>query len=215
MSVCSLLNLFGQNIDDDRDKWYEIKFAKADSLIEEGLPRDAEAIYNVIFERSKAENYYEVLLKVINDRMVNKCYYEENALKIVIEQLKGDIEKLEYPVDQVAHSILGNLYWQYYIQNRWRIYDRTAIASNANSDIETWDIKRIVQETVHEINMSLANPLKLQATPVAIFENILEGNDSNRPLRPTMYDLLTHRAIGIFSNEEIGVTNPIKLICGL
>ncbi len=210
VSICSLLNLFGQESEDDRDEWYEIKFAKADSLIEEGLPRDAETVYNEIFKRSKAEKYYEVLLKVINDRMVNKCYFEENALLRVIEQLKADIGNIDFPVNQVAHSILGNLYWQYYAQNRWRIHNRTAIASNANSDIETWDIKRIIQETIQEIDLSLANPVRLQATPVDIFNEMLKGNDSNRPLRPTLYDLLAHRAIGMFTNDEVGVTTPMN-----
>lgn len=210
VTICSLLNLFGQNSEDDRDEWYAAKFETADSLIEEGLPRDAEAIYNLIFERAKSEKYYEALLTVINSRMVNRCYFEENALLNVIEQLKGDIGKLDYPVNQVAHSILGNLYWHYLEQNRWRIYDRTTIASNENLNIESWDVKRIVQETIREIDLSLANPLKLQATPVDIFENILDGNNDYRSLRPTLYDLLSHRAISMFSNEEVGVTVPME-----
>ena len=177
--------LFSQTAENS-DEWYELQFEKADSLISEGLPRDVEPIYESIFERSKLEGNYIVLLEVINKRMVNKCFFEENALSKVIGQLKGDIKQLSFPTNQVAHSLLGSLYWNYYTSNRWRIHNRTSLATVVTDDIETWDIKRIIQEVIAEIDLSLENPDRLQNIPVDIFEGILDGDDDYPNIRQTL-----------------------------
>jgi len=206
----SFQNLIGQETTTKGyNNWYTKHFVMADSVIMEGLPLDAEPIYNMIFERSRLEKNHIIQLRVINDRMVNKCYYEEKALFKVIQQLKSDIEILEFPVDQVAHSILGNLYWQYYRQNWWRIHQRTSLSGEAGDDIETWDLKRIVQEVINEFNLSLKNPDKLFNTPVGIFDEILDNY--GKEWRPTILDLLAHRAINIYRNTEVGIAIPIDV----
>jgi uncharacterized protein YfaS (alpha-2-macroglobulin family) len=201
--------LFSQT-NENSDEWYELQFEKADSLISEGLPRDVEPIYESIFERSKLEGNYLELLEVINKRMMNKCFFEENALNKVIGQLRGDIKQLTFPANQVAHSLLGSLYWNYYTSNRWRIHNRTSLASGITDDIETWDIRRIIQEVIAEIDLSMENPERLQNTPVDIFVGILNGDDDYRNLRPTVYDLLAHRAIGVFKNGEVDIIFPVE-----
>ncbi len=207
-TVC-ISEIAGQSTTNGSNAWYLSQFKKADSLNLEGLPRDAEPIYNLIFNRSRAEKNYTMQLKTIDDRMVNKCYFEEKALVKVIQQLKADIHTLEFPVNQVGHSILGNLYWQYYQQNRWRIHQRTNLSGDAGDDIETWDLKRIVQEVIHEFNLSLENPDRLYNTPVNIFDEILSGEREERKLRPTLLDLLAHRALNIYTNYEVALTSPI------
>ncbi len=205
----SFQTLIAQKTTNGYTKWYINQFAKADSIVLEGLPRDAEPIYDLIFKRSRSEKNYVVQLSVINNRMVNKCYYQENALLEVIEQLKADMDLLEFPVDQVAHSILGNLYWQYYQQNRWRIHQRTGLKGDAGHDIQTWDVKRIVQEVLNEFDLSLQNSDRLFNTPIGIFKEMMD--DDGEEWRPTVLDLLAHRAINIYKNAEVDITSPVDM----
>ncbi len=189
--------------------WFERQFEKADALILEGLPRNAEPVYDLIFEKAKKENNHVILLRAINDRMINKCFFEENALLKVIEQLKTDIETLEFPVNQIAHSVLGNLYWQYYQQNRWRVQNRTPLYDEKNTDIEVWDLKRIVKEVISEFDQSIENQHKLGKFTVDTYNDILGGDDELRHLRPTLLDLLAHRALDIYKNSEVSVISPV------
>ncbi|WP_075590159.1 alpha-2-macroglobulin family protein [Labilibacter marinus] len=190
--------------------WYDKQFEVIDSLLMEGLPRDATPIYDNIFERAIQEKNYLVQLRAVNDRMVNLCYYEEKGLVKVIDQLKGDMDKLEFPINQVGHSILGNLYWQYYQQNRWRIHQRTTIQENAGDNIETWDLKRIMSEVIKEMNLSLENPDQLYKIPVDMFDYLLVGDSTNRIFRPSLLDLLTHRVINLYRNDETGLSSPVN-----
>ncbi|TLX76620.1 hypothetical protein E9993_06945 [Labilibacter sediminis] len=192
------------------DNWYSKQLSKADSLILEGLPRDADKVYDQIFNKAMQDDNKLIQLRVLHDRMVNRCYYEENAEVKIIKQLKQDIERLEFPVKQVAHSILATFYWQYYQHYRWRIHERTNLLDNLSNDIETWDLKKIVQEVIKEFNLSLQHPDKLYDTPIGIFDILLYGDKENRIYRPTLLDLLAHRALSVYANGEAAITSPIE-----
>ncbi|WP_044262675.1 alpha-2-macroglobulin family protein [Saccharicrinis fermentans] len=188
-----------------------MQFELADSLEKEGLPREAANVYDVIFDRAIQDKKYIEQLRAIDSRMVNQYHYEENALVKVIHQLKSDTKNMDFPVNQIAHSILGNLYWQYYQQNRWRIHQRTTLQKDAGDNLETWDLKRIISETILEINYSLENPSRLYETPIDTFKYLLQGDSTTRKYRPTVLDLLSHRALTLYANDETGLTSPANV----
>ena len=50
----------------------------------------------------------------------------------------------------------------------------------------------------------------LQKTPIATYDALLEKGDADaRHLRPTLYDVLAHRAIGFFQNTEPDLLKPV------
>jgi len=190
--------------------WYTQQFEIADSLVGIGLPRDAEPVFNQIINRSEKEKNHVILLKAIDNRMVNSCYFEEKALLKVMGDLKAEMAIMDFPVNQIAHSILANLYWNYYSQNRWKYQNRTTLSQGAGNDIETWDLKRIMSEVITQFDSSLINPDRLRKIPVEAFEEMLEGDKNTRNLRPTLYDLLAYRALDIYKNDEAGLTKPAE-----
>ena len=201
---CSLL---AQETDQD---WYGQKFEEADSLVLAGLPRDAALVYDQIFQQARMDNNQIILIKVINERMINRSYFEIDALNGVIDMLQEDMKSLDFPVNQIAHSILGDLYWNYYQQNRWQIHSRTTLESHAGDDITTWDLKRIMLEVIREYDLSLQNATKLKEIQVEQFEGVLRGNENFRNLRPTLYDLLAHRVLQTYQNSETGLIAPVE-----
>jgi len=87
--------------------------------------------------------------------------------------------------------------------------NRTETVAFKNDDIRTWDLKKIVQETMTHYNLSLQSADSLKRTRISHFNDILLlGDSAGRKLRPTLYDFLAHRASGFFMHEEPGLTKP-------
>lgn len=204
--ITLILNYSGRQ--SQSDKWYQQQFQKAESFIEQGLPRSAAEVYDTIFTRALQEQNKIMQIKVINDRLISRCYYEPEALQLVIDLLKKDLPKLEPPVQQIAHSLLGQIYWQYYQNDRWRILNRTNLAKPDSQDVTTWTAQRLVNQAVEHYQQSLQPAGKLQNITSKKYKEVLKST-SHLNLLPTLYDLLAERALNIFKNSEAGLTQPM------
>ncbi len=137
-------------------------------------------------------------------------YKEEDAFVKNLVALREEVRTAEFPAKPVLHSMLGELYWQYYANNRYRFYNRSAVAKEVNNDdIATWSLDKIVEETVGQYDLSLESADESKRTLINIYEPILEGgNEKGRNLRPTLYDFLANRAASFYSIDEASLTRP-------
>lgn len=189
---------------------FETRFSTADSLLNQGLPREAIKIYDDIYLHALSENKHEELIRSIVERNKSICFIEEEPLVGIIEQLNKDIEHIKAPAQQIIHSLIAEIYWSYYQQNRWRFHNRTATVASTGNDIRTWDLSRLANQTIHHLHLSLQNEKLLQQTPINNFASLLQGDSTLRYLRPTLYDVLAHRALDIIKNSETGLTKPAE-----
>ena len=140
-------------------------------------------------------------------RMTFQSDLENDALQAVISGLKKDIEKAGYPVKPVLQSLLAQMFWNYYQQNRYQFSQRSQL-NKRDTDFTTWDLKTIIDETSRLYDLSLKDATKEQSTPLSVFDDVLEGDKATRYLRPTLYDLLVQRALDFFLSGESGITKP-------
>jgi|GEM_PF-65551 len=178
-----------------------------DSLASLGLPKSALAEIEKLDNLSRKNNNVPQQVKAVIYRMTFQSYLEENALEAIITRLKADITKAEYPVKPVLQSLLAEIYWKYYQQNRYQ-FSRRSVLEKSDSDFTRWDLKTLINEVSALYKLSLSNPEKEQQTPVNILDGILVGDSTTRNLRPTLYDLLAHRALDFFLNEESDLLKP-------
>lgn len=191
-----------------QNTWYEFRFDQIDSLLKEGLPREASVIYDSIYSKAMAENNDIMLVRSVIGQCESLFSLEEEPLVKVIDRLEADAGKAKTPIHQIFHSVIAESYWKYYQQNRWRFHNRTATEQPVGNDITTWDLTRIAQEAIKHTQLSLVDDLKLQKTTANEFSSLLIGDSTLRNLRPTLYDLLAHRALQLLANGEIGLLKP-------
>jgi hypothetical protein len=103
-------------------------------------------------------------------------------------------------------SVLADLYWQYFQQNRYSILNRTEVTNQDLPDFKTWDANRFTTEITNLYLASIADAEKLKTTPVDIYGDILISPGGARPYRPTLFDLLGHRAFDYFANDQANIT---------
>jgi len=181
-------------------------FARIDSLANTGKPKDALALIGKINKQAQSDNNAPLLIKSVIYRMMFQSYLEEHAFDKILIDLREDINNAKQPEKSILQSLLAETYWNYLQQNRWQITQRTQVQGDTGSDIKTWSIKKLSDETAKYYLLSLKEIELLQQTKVDVLDAVLAGDKNNRKFRPTLYDLLAHRAIDIFNNTQITLT---------
>ncbi|HSW55487.1 MAG TPA: alpha-2-macroglobulin family protein [Ignavibacteriaceae bacterium] len=189
---------------------YKAAWQKVDSLEQKGLTRSALEVVEEIYKAAKKDNNQPQFIKSVFYKLKYGNYIEEDSHVKIVNDVKAEIDAAQFPANAILESILANVYWQYYQNNRWRFQQRTETVNFDNEDFQTWDLARLIREVVKYFNASLEQSEKLKKIPLKEFEDILVyGTTEHAYLRPTLYDLLAHQALAFFVNDEASVTQPV------
>ena len=113
------------------------------------------------------------------------------------------------PLSQLLRSTLMDRWWQRYQRDRWRIMDRTELDGSFNAaDPETWTQGRYTERVIREARASVEPGDSLRRIPVGELGELLLGDTGAYSLRPTIYDVLAHRALSVFINSETRLAEP-------
>ncbi|SNC75233.1 MG2 domain-containing protein [Hymenobacter gelipurpurascens] len=172
-----------------------------------------EPIYQVARQRQDTPEYLRALLYKLRLLEAKEEEADEKAIALV----EADLKTAKFPARPILHSLLGQLYAQYYQQHRYQLYDRTRAAAPdpddaSTADIRTWDAARLGSAVVQHFRASLQEePQRQQQLKLAALGYAVRGGDAEGlALRPTLYDLLAHRAADGLQNEEFYVTRPAE-----
>jgi uncharacterized protein YfaS (alpha-2-macroglobulin family) len=187
---------------------YFREWARVDSLSALGLYKSALDLTNQIYTRAKTENNNEQIVKALIHRFKFSDTFQENSEEFAMYDLRNELKTAKYPLAPVLHSMLGDLYWQYYERNRWQFAQRSQTVSFKNDSINTWSLAELTNNAVREYNLSLEQSDLLKKEVVGVYDAVIEKGDAAANLRPTLYDFLAHRAIDYFSGEEPSITRP-------
>lgn len=187
-------------------KYEQIAF-RIDSLASIGLPASALKEVEKLDAMAHADNNASQQVRSVIYRITFQAYLEDNAFVPIIRRLNSDIDQAKYPVKPVLQSLLAQFYWSYYKLNRYRFGQRTE-SVNRDTDFTAWDLKTILNQTSRLYELSLADAVKEQNTPMDILDGVLEGDKETRYLRPTLYDLLVNRAFDFFLSDEAAINQP-------
>jgi uncharacterized protein YfaS (alpha-2-macroglobulin family) len=187
---------------------YDAAWKKVEHLQQkEGLSRSAETELLQIYQAAKREKNAPQMIKALVYRVNLWQQREDDALIKAIRELEKELTFATGATQAILQSILAEAYWHYLQQNRWRLYDRTHTVQFVQNDIRTWSLRDLHQKIAALYEASLQNNVLLQQTRLDFYEALLQKGNT-RTLRPTLYDLLAHRALDYFENDERTVTEP-------
>jgi hypothetical protein len=196
--VFNTFNLYAQSRFPYESKWKEIT-----ELIEKNdLPKSALQKVNELFEAAKKEKNEPQQLKALIWRLnLQEQFNEEKGIASIL-QLEAELKEAKEPIKSILHSLTAEAYRQYLDHNRWKIYDRKSSLSGTDKEkIDMWSIKDFHKIINEHFIYSTAEYEILSSINLKSFEPLLEkGNAGN--LRPTIFDLLAHRAIEYYEEEE-------------
>jgi hypothetical protein len=188
---------------------YNKAWQKIDTLLDKGLPKSAMEEVDKLYNRSKRENNQPQWVKATVAKASLTRRLEEDEWKKSLTILERETAQAPEPVKQILQSITAELYWDYLRNQRWKIYERRQSTQINPNDPDTWSIPDFHTRIGRLFELSMRNPKLLQQTPTEKFAAALwEGNA--RKLRPTLYDLLTHRVLDYLENSESEISKPLN-----
>ena len=186
---------------------YTNEWKKVEQLEKKGLTKDALAEVKKIADAAQRASNYPQLVKTAMYRVRYRNMVEEDASEKNVFFLDTLISKYPAPAKNVLQSMKAELLNLYKEQNRWKFYDRNPLTVEEGTDISTWSLEKLINTTADTYKNSLENEDLLKKTNLSAWEAVLEKGNT-RELRPTLFDLLAHRALDFFMNEENDVTQP-------
>lgn len=188
-------------------KNYEREWKRVEDFTKKGLPKSALEEVKKIYALAKKEKQDAQVIKSLVYMTGLQSENREDNEVFSIAEVEKEIKISKEPAASVLKSLLAEMYWNYYQQNRWKLYDRTKTKEFSKTDIATWDTEDFHKKISDLYLQSIQQEKLLQQTRLTSFEAIIiKGNV--RHLRPTLFDLLAHRAISYFENDERDIKKP-------
>jgi uncharacterized protein YfaS (alpha-2-macroglobulin family) len=186
---------------------YSSQWIKVDSLMNKGLPKSAATLVQEILKDATAKNDSPNAIKANLFLLMSNEENDENSGAEDIKKTEAFIAKTSGAEKAIWQSITAQLYWKFFEENRWKLYDRTTVAETKSDDIKTWDARAFIKKTSSLYLESVASRETLKNIPIGQYDALLQQGTNTRNLRPTVYDLLIFRAIDFFKNDEKDVVN--------
>lgn len=186
--------------------WIKINF---DEL--SGLPKSALTTADQIFVQARQDKNYGQFLKAFIYKMKYKSMIGEDAFVGNLMDAERLADSASVPVSQILHTMVAEMYWWYFENNRYKFYNRSQTSQFVPTDISTWDLYQVTAKVIRHYKQSLNEPDTLKHIKLDDFSDILtyyqyDGSKN----KPTLYDFLALRAVDFFKNEEPNLTRPAE-----
>lgn len=188
---------------------YDILWATVQKQEREGLTKSALKTAETIATKAKAENKSPQIIKALLHISKYALILEEDAVLAIINDFKTEISQSSFPTKNVLESYLGNLYWQFFQQNRYQFYNRTQTETKIDPvDFRTWDLTTLFYEINTHFAASLQNSTELQKITISDFDSILHQQKESETYRPSLFDVLAHTALEFYKSDESSISRP-------
>ncbi|MCB0802198.1 MAG: hypothetical protein KDB74_03805 [Flavobacteriales bacterium] len=188
---------------------YEADWKEIEGLEKKGAGKSIIVKADDILKKSKETGNYPQLFKALAYRSKYINQIEEEATLKILNQYTKELNDAGFPLKSILHSALGELYFQYYNQNRWRFQKRTNTSNFEPTDLRTWSLDQIIDTVNYHYLAALKEKENLIQTPISHLNQILlkseiqaKNNFDGSLIRSNLFDLLAFRALEYFKLGE-------------
>jgi hypothetical protein len=193
-------------------KNYEKEWKQVDAFVKKELPKSALEQVKKIYQLAKKDGSTgspqdaQIIKALVYMTGLQQGITENSEVKSIAD-IEKEISTATEPAKSILNSLLAEMFWNYYQQHRWQLYNRTNTNGFKKDDIATWTTDDLHKKISELYLQSIKNTILLQQPRLNGYDGIIvKGNV--RHLRPTLFDLLAHRALNYFKNDERDITRP-------
>lgn len=188
---------------------YTKQWREIDTLIlSKDLPQSALKKVKLIYTDAKSKGLKDQVIKALLYRisLENEISEEDPNKNDVL--LKSEINAVKDPVQKsILYVLLAYNYESYFNEHSWQLYERSKTVNFKKQDIATWSADDFNREIAALYTKALLPVTALQKTSLQPYAAIIiKGNAGN--LRPTLYDLIAHKALDHFKDDNNYITRP-------
>lgn len=178
------------------------KWERINKLKSKGKPQSALSIAQNIQKKAAKHQNPVQQIKAVHTVHELRFEFAENAVLKNIKGLRQSLSDSYFPAEPILQSILAKQFDYYYQFNRFDIRNRST-TKKTDKDIKKWSPKVFQDSASHYFKASLEPTDELRQFHKASFEDVLRGDTAYRHLRPSLFDLLSYRALHYFQNSDL------------
>jgi uncharacterized protein YfaS (alpha-2-macroglobulin family) len=182
----------------------DVRWEEVEEANKKGLPKTAIARLEPIIAGALKNKTYGEAIKAIGLKIALESNIQGNKPEEKITRMQAETAKAPEEMKPVMEAILANWYWSYFLQNRHRFLQRARTTGASGEDFTTWDLPRVLSEIDKQFGKALACEQKLKATPVTVYNDLLQKGTTPDSYRPTMFDFLAFNALDFYTTGEQG-----------
>ncbi len=180
---------------------YTDSWKKVEKYEKQSLPKSAAEEVDKIMKRAIADKNSPQVIKALIHQAEYRLVIDREDDIFIFDNLIEMIAKSEDMVEKsVLHSMLGELYLQYYQNDSWGINQRTNLGDFIPEDMKEWTRNIFFNKVVEHLNASVDAQEELINERVANYEAVISLRKTSREYFPTMYDFLSRRRIDNLEN---------------
>jgi hypothetical protein len=188
---------------------YDQQWKIVEQHMRDNLPKSALEEVKKIYQLAKKDKQEAQVIRAAVYMIDLQTESREDHINSSIQELEKEVSESTGPARAILTNLLASNYYSYYSEARWQLYSRTATAGFKKEDVKTWTTEDFHEKIAALYLESIANPALLKKTHLEPFDAIItKGN--TRKLRPTLYDLLAHKALNYFSSDERNIKKPAQ-----
>lgn len=187
---------------------YKKRWEKVEKFKDQGLPRSALKEVKIIFRNAKEQNQPVQYLKALLNKLALQSQFEIDYNEKAIIELQTELQETNDTIQQnMLHSMLAELFWNYYRQNRYQISERSAVPTE-ECDIKTWDASRLLDSARHHYQKSLNAPKITATVNLRDYNEVMIPGENTSELRPSLFDFLAYRALDFIKSNDYLLSEP-------
>ncbi|MCX7862215.1 MAG: MG2 domain-containing protein [Bacteroidales bacterium] len=204
-----IFGYFSMMSQNNRPYPYSKMWQKVDSLEKKGLIKSALEIVNQIHQQAKTDNIPNIVVKSYIYKIKYRNVIEEDAFETLLSEISKEANNASFPYSSLYHTLSAELYWQYYLANRYRFYTRT-YSPDEGDDIRSWSLEHLADVIIKHHLKALEPADELKKASIEEYKYIMLDYNTEfaTKFRPTLYDFIAFRAIDFFSSKEITLSKP-------
>ncbi len=185
---------------------YDELWKNANKAAEKGLPKTAIEVLDIIRAKALQEhNDIELIRANIFHYSLMQSFEEDYLIK-AIAHANTQLAVLSRPGKELMHSLLAEMYWFYYQQNRYEILERTNLLTQNSDDIREWDRATLRNIITEHYDRSLLASTVMDTVPLIRYASLLTSTQKEAlTIQPTLFDFVAARALDYYSSMDAGL----------
>lgn len=182
---------------------YSSNWKAVEEHLKNQRPKSALEIVQKIYDQARADRNDQQIIKSTSYKIGLAAQLDENGELILVNEMKDEISHSASPLSRALfESLLGEIYWTYYLNNNWKFSQRTQTEDINKEDFRTWDSKTLRDTARFHYLAAFANTQILKTALVKDYSLLLIKNKESELYRPTMFDILTYKTIEFLQQSQ-------------
>lgn len=178
---------------------YESNWKKVEEYVDESLPKSAAAEVDKIFSMAIADGNSPQMIKALIHQSIYNMEIDNENYTFLFDSLNKMLDQSTDIIEQsVLHSMLGDLYMQYYQSKKWEIDRMTNLGDFVPDDIKEWTTNIFYDKIIEHMNASILAYDELKQVNVTDYGVVVNLGNVSKNYFTSIYDFLSRRRIDTF-----------------